>query len=249
MRHVICAAALALLMSCREEPTTISSSSTTTPQPGATNTSATLTAPAEICSSEAYRLCPTDEAANDPSFYRFRQQLIEAVTQRNETELLKLVDPHIRTTFGDGGGIDDFRKSLGSSSTHSALWTELAKILSLGGSFRGERENLSFWAPYIYSKWPESIDAFQHVAVVRPEVAVRADASPQASIVTTVSWAILELLPDSNRATTQEWLRVKSPDGRAGWVHVFDVHSPVGYRAGFSKRSGQWRMDAFVAGD
>jgi hypothetical protein len=67
--------------------------------------------------------------------------------------------------------------------------------------------------------------------------------------VATVDWAILELQPSADAPPSREWLRVKTPDAVEGWVHADDVHSPVGYRAGFSKRSGRWLLEALVAGD
>lgn len=44
-------------------------------------------------------------------------------------------------------------------------------------------------------------------------------------------------------------LLVRTANGQEGWVRGSDVRSPIDYRAGFSKRSGQWKLEAFVAGD
>jgi len=201
----------------------------------------------EACAPAPNRLCPVDDAAKDPSFDAYRQQLRAAVQQRDEAKLLPLIDPAIRTSFGDGGGIDDFKSSL--SRTEGSSWTVLEKVLSLGGSFRGEGEQASFWAPYVYSNWPESIDPFQYVAAIRKGVFLRTTPAAAAHTVGTADWAILELLPADTPPSTRNWLHVKTADGQEGWVHTSDVHSPVGYRAGFNKMNGQWKMTAFVAGD
>ncbi|HEY0140674.1 MAG TPA: hypothetical protein VGF48_07250 [Thermoanaerobaculia bacterium] len=42
---------------------------------------------------------------------------------------------------------------------------------------------------------------------------------------------------------------VRTLGGKEGWVRTSDVRTPIGYRAGFSKRYGAWKMDALVAGD
>jgi hypothetical protein len=236
-------AALMLLVCCRDReatpsvPVTTTTAAATAPAPAPPE--APTPTPTATCTPASDRLCPVDEAASDPSFAAYRQQLRDAVDRRDEAKLLELLDPKIRTSFGDAGGIADFKKSL--------PWADLAKILPLGGSFRGEGNDRSFWAPYVYSNWPESIDAFEHVAAIRADVPIRAAAATDAATVTTVSWAILRIVQDPGN--NREWTRVKTSDGHEGWVQGSDVHSPIGYRAGFMKRDGQWRMNAFVAGD
>jgi len=42
---------------------------------------------------------------------------------------------------------------------------------------------------------------------------------------------------------------VKTSGGVEGWVAAADVYSPIGYRAGFSNRTGEWKLEALVAGD
>lgn len=186
------------------------------------------------CTAAPRRLCPVDEASRDESFATFRRELAAAVEQNNEARLLTLVDPAVRTSFGGDGGHAAFKSH----------WkdAQLDKILRLGGTFRGRGDEASFWAPYVYSAWPEGVDAFQHVAAIRAGVPIRRNPSADAETVATVDWAILEVRPSESQS--REWVRVKE-----GWVHADDVHSPVGYRAGFSKRSGRWLLDALVAGD
>lgn len=210
-------AGLVLLMACRE-----TTRSTPAPPPPA------VEAP-PACVPAERRLCPSDEGPRDATFVAFRDELLDAVRKNDEARLLQHVDPNVRTSFGGGGGIDDFRKQWKSA--------DLEKILRLGGTFQGE----GFWAPYVYSAWPESIDAFQHVAAVRAGVPLRAAAAADAAVVANVDWAILELLPDAD--SRAPWLHVKTVEGKEGWVRAEDVHSPVGYRAGFSKRSGQWKLE------
>lgn len=230
------AAALLLLVACRNEGVSTATSATATPPAPA--------ADVVTCAPAAHRLCPVDEGASDASFKAFRDALSDAVSRKNEPALLALVDPGIRTDFGGGGGLEDFRKHWKLSSPDSKLWPELSEIFNLGGTFRGEGNDRSFFAPYVYAAWPDSIDAFQHVAATRANVPIRREPAQQAEIVTTVDW---EILAANHRSTG--WIQVKTSDGKEGWVQESDVRSPVGYRAGFSKRSGAWKMDALVAGD
>ena len=150
-----------------------------------------------------------------------------------------LVDPHVRTSFGESEG-----------GLQSPPWDELSKVLQLGGAFQGTGTGATFWAPYVYAKWPEAIDAFQHVAAVRSGVPIRDQPDVNGKVVATVDWEILEIIPTRRKAPdTSKWLNIKTHGGREGFVEKADVQSPVGYRAGFSKRSGKWLLEAFVAGD
>jgi len=199
---------------------------------------------APVCTPAPNRLCPSDAGANDPSFAQFRKELRAAIEQKNEAELVKRIAPDVRTSFGGGGGIDEFRKSWKTGSADSELWATLGSILDNGGNFIGEGDAKSFWAPYVYANWPEAIDAFENVAAVRASVVIRASASPDAAQVATVDWEILKVI-----SRNDTWMNVKTSGGVEGWVAVADVYSPIGYRAGFSNRTGEWKLEALVAGD
>jgi hypothetical protein len=62
-----------------------------------------------------------------------------------------------------------------SASSDSPIWPVLAKVLALGGTFRGDGPANSFSAPYIYSSWPESVDPFENVTAVGRDVALRTE--------------------------------------------------------------------------
>jgi len=172
------------------------------------------------------KLLPVDEASRDPTFVAYRAQLLAAVRRRDSAAVLAATDPNIRTGFGDEGGIKDLKLD--------TLWSELEQILTLGGTFRSGM----FWAPYVYSAWPESHDAFQHVAVIAANVPLRE--TPAGRTIATLAYDILRRLPDQ---------RVETMDGRKGWIESRFVRSPIDYRAGFTKRGGEWKMTALVAGD
>lgn len=217
-------AALACAPEPPAPPPTTATTATTAPPPAAPPR-------AEVkCAAAPGVLCPADEGPNDASFEAYRDKLIAAVEKKDRAALDALVDPHVRTSFGGDGG------------TGNVQWGELAQILPLGGTFQSAS---SFWAPYVYSTWPDEVDAFTHVAAVRPGVALREQPSASARSVRTLDWSILELL-DSKPG---EWRHVKTADGATGWVESKDVRSPIGYRAGFNKTEKGWTMTALVAGD
>lgn len=198
---------------------------------------------ATLAAAQVGKLNPVDEAARDPEFFAFRAQLQAAVARHDTEAVLAAVDPSIRTSFGTGGGIEEFRKQWKLPSADSRLWDELGTVLAFGGAFR---EGGLFAAPYVYGRWPEPFDSFEHVAVLGTNVRVRAEPGPLGRILTALSFEIVKLAapaPDS------EWTRIKLRDGRTGYISSRYVRSPVDYRALFNKIDGRWRMTAFVAGD
>ena len=259
MRFVFCVSAALLLMTCggsEVESVTASSGTTgteasaTTREPPATTKEPPVPAtPAKRCEPAPRRLCPTDEAHLDPSLVAFRERMVEAVNEKDAAKLAALVDPAIRTSFGGEGGSAEFAKTWKLDSSDSPIWSELSEILQLGGSFRGASQRDSFWAPYVYANWPDAVDAFEHVAAIRADIPIRATPDPTAKEVAVVDWEILAVIRAPNQPANPDWRHVRPESGHEGWVRSADVRSPIDYRAGFSKRSGQWKMDAMVAGD
>ncbi len=189
-------------------------------------------------------LLPIDQATTQPDFFSFRAQLIAALARRDGPALLEAVHQNIKNSFGGNDGIDEFKQMWALDQPDSRLWEELAKVLALGGTFGGEG---SFTAPYTFSRWPDSVDAFSHVAIVGSSVRVRSAASRTVPTVASLSYAIVEQV--GSRAQNDEWVRVRLPGGTTGYVDQRYVRSPIDYRAFFSKSDGRWQMTAFVAGD
>jgi hypothetical protein len=251
MKALLAVTGLALLTSCAPRETARTETSTSHTETPATATQASTSAPppAVTCVEAPNRLCPKDEGSSDASFEAFRRSMIEAVKSKDAVKLRALIDPKIRTSFGDGGGIADFEASWKPSQPDSALWKELATILDLGGAFEGDGAGRSFRAPYVDANWPDSIDAFTHVAAIRNGVPIRAAAARDAAEVAKADWEILELIPEKGETPDRTWLHVRTAAGKDGWVSAADVRSPIGYRAGFSKVGGEWKMNALVSGD
>ena len=188
------------------------------------------------------QLLPVDEASRRPDFFSFRAGVQRAIAQRDPAALLAIVHPQIRNSFGDDDGIDTFRR-MWIDTPESGIWNELGTVLALGGSFHDDD---TFVAPYVYSKWPDPFDAFEHVAVIGADVRVRAKPSVDAPALSSVSFVIL---PVAAPADTADWRAVRLDGGGTGYVASRYARSPVDYRAVFRFASGQWKMVTFVAGD
>ena len=185
-----------------------------------------------------------DEGLRDPDFVAFRTGLRQTIERRDVPALLRAVHPDIKNTFGDDNGIDAFKRLWRLDRADSKVWSELGAVLALGGTFQDPDQ---FVAPYVYAKWPETMDAFEHVALTGSNVRVRGAPSTNARILMAESYAILRL--KSPGSTSESWTAVVLPDGRAGYVASRLARSPIDYRASFARTDGRWRMTMFVAGD
>ena len=188
-------------------------------------------------------LTPVDEAAMQPDFFSFRAQLATAVARRDAAAVLAAVDEQVRTGFGGDDGRAAFERQWLPDRPDSRLWEALGAVLALGGSFTGAQQ---FSAPYVYSRWPEDLDAFEHVAVIASDVRLRAAPRADATVIGRASFLVLELV---GPARADGWFPVRTPDGRSGYVAHPLARSPLDYRAIFERRDGRWQLVAFVSGD
>ena len=192
------------------------------------------------------RLLPVDEAAKQPAFFSARAALQAAVARHDVAAVTAALDPAIRTSFGGGGGRKDFLRQWKPDDPASRLWSELGALLALGGSFPDES---TFVAPYVYGRWPERFDAFEHVAIVGDGVRVRAAAASSARVIARLDFAIVRLAPRGGGRASSGWTAILVPGGGRGFVASSLVRSPVGYRAIFRRGPAGWRMSALVSGD
>lgn len=246
-----------IVLACRENPSPEAPTATIAPPPEPPPVAEPVQATADTApvvpgpppSVHGPKLMPVDEAPRDPELVAYRDALLAAVRARNIEAVVLMADPAIRTTFGAGGGHADFRRML----NEPGMLAELEQVLTLGGSFRGEGETVSFWAPYVYSAWPDIHDPFESLAVVSENVPLLRAPDPTSPPVATLSYDIVERLsppqPLAAGATPPPYIEIATADERRGWVAATSVRSHVGYRAGFMKTDGRWRLSAFVAGD
>ncbi len=215
--------------------TTASSTETTVTTETTATTSTTAPAAPQV---NGPKLTPVDDAKKDPSLAAFRDDLLAAVRRHDVDAVVAAADPKIRTSFGAGGGVEVLRQMLQRPET----WADLEQILSLGGTFvAGSRE--AFFAPYVYSAWPESHDAFTALAVIAENVPLKE--SPTGPAIATLAYDVVDRVGDPHDG----WQKIKLSDGRTGFVETKFIRSPIGYRAGFNKTGKNWRMTALVAGD
>jgi hypothetical protein len=191
------------------------------------------------------RLLPVDQAASRPDFFTFRAQLLTALARHDVAALLSVVHPNIKNGFGGDDGKANFEAKWRPAAADSEVWATLAEVLALGGTFESPA---TFVAPYVSSRWPESVDAFDHVAVVGDRVRIRHRPSQDAADAGSSSFEILRLATEIQDAG-ESWTAVRLANGTTGYISSRYVRSAVDYRAYFKKEAGRWQMLMLLAGD
>lgn len=194
-------------------------------------------------------LRPRDEA--NESFQAFRSDALRALAQHDTAFLYRLIAPEIRNTFGGDDGVEGFRRIWKMDTPGTDVFTALMRVLTMGGQ---QSSDSQFVAPYVYAFWPDSLDAFGHVAVTGDTVRVLEAPLANARVLGAASNSILKFkewkgMPASGVASDTTWAQVQLPDGSTGWIRGASVYSPVSWRAFFVRRDNRWWMIFFVAGD
>ena len=196
---------------------------------------------------------PIDEADKDKTFLEFRTKLIEAVQKRDVKYLLSVVDKSIKNGFGGNDGINEFKKQWKIYNRNSELWKELLIVLTHGGTFDKENKGM-FYAPYLFTNFPDSVDEFEHQAIFGNNVNLRSKPDKDAPVVASLSYNIVKTdYENSVKSKTNKdeflWLKIETLGGKKGFVKPEFVRSAIDYRAGFERRRGKWTMTFFLAGD
>lgn len=192
------------------------------------------------------QLFPVDESASDPSFAAFKTEVLDIAARKDVPALLTHVASDIKNSFGGNDGIEEFKTGWKLSDPQSELWPTLRTILTLGATKEGDN---AFGAPYVFTRWPEDLDSFSTVVVVKKDAALRSAPSRDGTVVRTLGYEFLELGEYDEGAETGGFTAVKDQTGKAGYVAADDIRSPIAYRAFFEKRGDKWLMVFLVSGD
>jgi hypothetical protein len=177
---------------------------------------------------------------------KFRNELLQAVDRHDSAWVLRILDPHIKNSFGGDGGIEEFKEMWKPERADSELWKELKAVLTHGGAFSEE----TFVAPYVFSSFPSDLppdDSFRYGAILEDNVPLRAKPDAGAPAIATLSYHIVRQL-DEDRLPP-DWMKAVTTDGAEGYIPASTYRNVIEYRAIFAKKNGTWRMVTFVAGD
>ncbi len=203
------------------------------------------------------KLYPVDEAPLDTAFFVFREQLRESVRNKDVMAVLSMIDTNIQIGFGAENGQSAFVKQweLGTPEQNAAspLWQILGDVLDKGGTFTLDAD--VFFAPYVYSTWPEQYDPFEYAALTGEGVRLRSQPGLKSQVLATISYDIVRVLTfgeedDVIDGKAYTWDQVELSDGKQGYIYGQFLYQPVNWRAGFQRGTdGRWLMNMFLAGD
>ena len=199
------------------------------------------------------KLYPTDDASQNPSFESFRKELLHAIEQKDVAFIKEHLDENIKYSFGINDKVSGFLKEwkLDTEPNRSQFWHELNQVLLLGGTFN-DNEKTIFTAPYIFTEFPEDLDAFQHHAVIDKNVLVYSDSDINSDIDGELNYSIVKITERDVKPINGEadlWIKIETLSGNTGYILNKYARSPIHYRASFRYLEDTWKLMFFVAGD
>ena len=173
---------------------------------------------------------------------------------KNLSKLLTYFDKDILVSFGGDEGFDGLKRywKLNKNPRKSEIWQEIKNAIEIGGTFENDNR---YWTPYVFTKFPEAYNTFEHAAVVGNFVRMRDKPSLQGEIIAELDYEIVKLtnVADQKRETfgdeTHYWNEVIRQNNQKGYIYGKYLRSPIDYRMGMTNDSGKWLITVFVAGD
>ena len=212
---------------------------------------------------QPFQAFPVDEAGEDPALEVLRDELLDAVRNRDTDAVVALAAPDIRLSFGGHAGTETLRQWLigGDGNPHNGevYWQDLQAALELGGGFVGVEEGsrTNFCAPYTFvADVPIDMDVFTTVMIIRADAPLYGGPGTDHPVIGTLNYDIAEVTGSSGRLPEDPaapyWLGIRTADGtQEGYVLSTDFRSVIDYRACFQRDpdTGAWTWRAFLAGD
>jgi len=197
------------------------------------------------------RLLPLDEGPSDGSFAYFRAELAAAAKQRDAAFVEKALHPTVLSSFGEGEGPRVFMEFWRVRDPQSQFWPRLLRVLELGGAFRRADGVATFWAPYVYARWPDALASVgsERAVILSAQVKLVARPERDAPVLRLLAFDIVEIERRASDRPDEPYVRVVTVDRSVGYVRSDQLWSPVDAHAGFQKVAGRWKIIAFVEGD
>ena len=142
---------------------------------------------------------PVDQAARDPAFLDFLENLRTLVRARDADAVAAHADPDIKLSFGGAYGRESFHQSLSENPTFggASYWQELQQVLDLGGVFDAPD---AFCTPYIFClPIPDcaTCDPYETLVAVEANAPIHAAPDAGSKIVATVSYAVVTMIDNT----------------------------------------------------
>jgi hypothetical protein len=186
------------------------------------------------------RLVPIDEASANTSFREFREQLLQAVRERNLKRVLAMTAADVHVSHGRTG-LAALRREWQLDRSPEAMLYELETIIGLGGRF--SQSSCTFVAPYVWTEFPESLHDVDYVVVLRANTRILTQPGSGDAVGSVTTGDLLKY--DLGQGT---WFHVTTADGKVGYVNEANVRKPNSYRVYFTRIMEEWRIVGFLRG-
>lgn len=201
-------------------------------------------ASAEPSSTDNFR--PKDECIHVQGYLELRRSFEDIVRNKDSNALIAMISPDITFEIGGLQGKAPFLKqwqlSLGRA---SPIWTHLDKVVRLGCFAGSDREVMM---PHMINLDPHwSSDRISPKALVLGEhINLRTGPSTNTASKGLISWEFVQI---ENEIVSAGWTKVKTRDGKSGYIHSDFLRGYLDYRVSFVRTGKIWSINFFAAGD
>lgn len=187
---------------------------------------------------------PVNDVVAGSPFDAFLTAYLDALDKQDEAFIKAHTATHVKISFGGHSGweglVDYWKLDEGSDDFYAVM----KNTLKYGAVKDAAGEG--YTAPYVFTDFPESYDAFTFVAAVGKNINVRNLPTTEAStVIAQLNYDIVKFLD----SPIEGWTKIQLPNGERGFVADYLLRSPIGYRAHFTPSGDTWLLDFFVAGD
>jgi hypothetical protein len=192
-----------------------------------------------------------DDARPGSDFYRFREQLRQAIRRRDANFIRQHSIPNIQLSFSDKKETWD---KYDINNPNSRIWRELERTFDNGchGGFQGENSE-RFECPYIVEFIVQHNLDIDYVGVIGNQIPFYAKPNAKNSQISVLSNQIAKLDEENSGsqilANSDRWVGIVLANGQHGYVNSQYLYSIIGYRSLLVKDSDTWKIGLFIAGD
>jgi hypothetical protein len=217
-----------------------------------------------MVSGQRFIVHPQNDMYKDLTLYAFVTDLKMIIATHNDKALMGIIDSNIKLSFGDYQGIADFRRTWMLDRTETPIWSNLSRLIRVGGTMDAKGETVCF--PYLFAaSIPDSVDLIKVFFVTGDHVAIRSRPDSSSRIIGYLGDEIvyrsgdtLPVAPCKNKrhahyfqaGERQDWVAVTTFDHQVtGYVYWDYLWSPFDYRMFVSRRNGKWKITCLISGE
>jgi hypothetical protein len=201
---------------------------------------------------EQGKLYPVDAAPLDTSFFVFREQLTDAVREKDIFFLLDKIDENI--VIGEQArGLSAFAQQWDLTSEaatlQSPLWDVLGRLLLQGGVFNKLQNQ--FRSPYYFATYPEEERGPQAGVILGAGVRMRSAPDLNSKILKNLTHDLIDILETTTEETTineetYPWVKVRMKDELEGYVWGKFVGRAEQEQLVFQKTDRGWKIITLI---